>query len=123
MMFIFMPIQILFIAFSIFYWIDFQVLLKYQGDDISIPFRIMIIAVNTNLIFLLFELFFVILFFCRKWLAKLLLLFLLIKTFIFTVVIYYFYAEQLNLHIYSWLFLIGSVVSTMLYFGVKKLKT
>lgn len=62
-MFIFMPIQILFIAFSIFYWNDFQVLLKYQDDDISIPFRTMIIAVNINFIFLLFELFFVVLFF------------------------------------------------------------
>lgn len=58
-----MPIQILFIAFSIFYWNDFQVLLKYQDDDISIPFRTMIIAVNINFIFLLFELFFVVLFF------------------------------------------------------------
>lgn len=65
-MFIFMPIQILFIAFSIFYWIYFQVLLKYQDDDISIPFRTMIIAVNINFIFLLFELFFVVLFFIEN---------------------------------------------------------
>lgn len=122
MIFIFMPIQILFIAFFIFYWIDFQVLLKYQGDDISIPFRTMIIAVNINFIFLLFELFFIILFFYRKWLTNLLGLFLLIKIFIFIVVIYYFYTEQLNLHIYSWLFLVGSAVSTMLYLSVKKLK-
>lgn len=122
MMFIFMPIQILFIAFSIFYWIDFQVLLKYQDDDISIPFRIMTIAVNINFIFLLFELFFVVLFFYRKWLTNLLSLFLLIKIFIFIVVIYYFYTEQLNLHVYSWLFLVGSAVSTMLYLSVKKLK-
>lgn len=61
-----MPIQILFIAFSIFYWIYFQVLLKYQDDDISIPFRTMIIAVNINFIFLLFELFFVVLFFIEN---------------------------------------------------------
>lgn len=121
-MFIFMPIQILFIAFSIFYWIDFQILLKYQDDDISIPFRTMIIAVNINFIFLLFELFFVVLFFYRKWLTNLLSLFLLIKIFIFIVVIYYFYTEQLNLHVYSWLFLVGSAVSTMLYLSVKKLK-
>ena len=117
-----MPIQILFIAFSIFYWIDFQILLKYQDDDISIPFRTMIIAVNINFIFLLFELFFVVLFFYRKWLTNLLSLFLLIKIFIFIVVIYYFYTEQLNLHVYSWLFLVGSAVSTMLYLSVKKLK-
>lgn len=119
MMFIFMPIQILFVTFSTFYWIDFQVMLKYQGDDISIPFRTMIIAVNINFIFLLFELFFIVLFFYRKWLTNLLILFLLIKIFIFTVVIYYFYTEQLNLHVYSWLFLVGSAVSTMLYFSVK----
>lgn len=123
MMFIFMPIQILFVTFSTFYWIDFQVMLKYQGDDISIPFRTMIIAVNINFIFLLFELFFIILFFYRKWLTNLLILFLLIKIFIFTVVIYYFYTEQLNLHVYSWLFLIGSAVSTMLYFSVKNKKS
>lgn len=122
MMFIFMPIQILFVTFSTFYWIDFQVTLKYQGDDISIPFRIMTIAVNINFIFLLFELFFIILFFYRKWLTNLLILFLLIKIFIFIVVIYYFYTKQLNLHVYSWLFLVGSSVSTMLYLSVKKLK-
>lgn len=122
MIFIFMPIQILFLAFSIFYWIDFQVLLKYQGDDISIPFGVMISAVNINFIFILFELFLSIFFFYKRCFEKLIFLFLLVKLLILSVVIYFYYVESLNFRLYSLLFLVGSIIFSMLYFIMNKLK-
>lgn len=122
MIFVFIPIQILFFAFSIFYWVDFQVLLKYQGDDISISFKTMIIATNINFIFILFELFLSIFFFYKRCFEKLIFLFLLVKLLILSVVLYFYYVEQLNFRLYSLLFLVGSIIFSMLYFVMKKFK-
>lgn len=122
MIFIFIPIQILFFAFYIFYWVDFQVLLKYQGDDISISFKTMIIAANINFIFILFELFLSIFFFYKRYFEKLIFLFLLVKLLILSVVLYFYYVEQLNFRLYSLLFLVGSIIFSMLYFVMKKFK-
>lgn len=109
---IFSLFRIVFIIFGLFYWIDFQVMLKYQGENIELPFKVMIMNINLSLISMILELL-LIDFFSFKSFSRFFYTLILVKFLFASLIIYYFVLGELNLNLYNGMFIFGGIAFSL----------
>lgn len=109
---IFSLFRIVFIIFGLFYWIDFQVMLKYQGENIELPFKVMIININLSLISMILELL-LIDFFSFKYFSRFLYILILVRLLFASLITYYFVLGQLNLNLDTRVFIFGGIAFSL----------
>lgn len=109
---IFSLFRIVFIILGLFYWIDFQVMLKYQGENIELPFKVMIMNINLSLISMILELL-LIDFFSFKYFSRFLYILILVRLLFASLITYYFVLGQLNLNLDTRVFILGGAVFSL----------
>lgn len=121
MMFFLIFIKAIFFIFCLFYWVDFQVMIKYQEENIEGFFQVIIIITNLSFLVLMIEL--ILYFLSKKFIVKLLSTFIIVKVLFLSIFIYCFFFGDVFFQPISWLFYIGNMIfSVLLYLSIKNRK-